>query len=138
MWVTVGKWGTDWADGYPCLLDQIDQLLKRWVQQTVGERKVSFGLPGVAEDGSGVGLYLMEMAPRPPARGARRPALQVWLRYLVTTWAADPAEAHQALGRMLFDAMKQSEFEVEPDPLPWQAWQAFGVPPRPAFVIRVP
>jgi hypothetical protein len=34
--------------------------------------------------------------------------------------------------------MEQEGWELEFEALPMQAWSAFGIPPRPSFVLRVP
>jgi hypothetical protein len=74
-----------------------------------------------------------------PAGSTKRPApLQLSLRYLVTTWSAKPENAHQLLVRLMFAAMQTRDFEVEPEPLPMAVWMAFGVPPRPSFLLRMP
>jgi hypothetical protein len=80
----------------------------------------------------------MEVFPTPTARSARRPPSQIILRYLVTTWAEQLEEANQMLCELMFSALEKSEFEVESEPLPIAVWTAFGVPPRPSFVLRVP
>lgn len=128
------------------MLDQIDDKLRRWVRSLLGEAAVSLGPPRRSESEAGsealagveVSLYLMDLSHRPAPRTTRRPPLSLTLRYLVTTWADAPAAAHRAIGVLAFEAMKAAEFEVEPDPLPASAWVAFGVPPRPSFILRVP
>jgi hypothetical protein len=137
------------------LLDQIDERLGRWARSVLAEATVSFAPPRAMEppggagaaaaggasggpsDGVVVGLYLMELSHRPAARSNRRPPLSITLRYLITAWADDPAAAHRAIGALVFEAMKTADLEVEPDPLPLAAWAAFGVPPRPSFLVRV-
>lgn len=63
--------------------------------------------------------------------------MQISLRYLVTTWAKNPETAHRWLGRLVFAAMENSEYEVELDPLPYEVWLALGAAPRPAFILKV-
>jgi hypothetical protein len=86
--------------------------------------------------GRGVGLYLVELADKPPLRNSKRPPLQFSLRYLVTTWAEDPEEAHSLLGELVLSAMEMSEFTVEFPPAGF--WTSFGVPPQPSFLLNVP
>jgi hypothetical protein len=124
------------------LIDQTDTLLKDWVLQIVGTVPVTFSLPIASQTGQSISLYLWALAPAfasaLPAAGGRRPPLQIELRYLVTTWADDPQRAHQMLGDLVFAALDNSQFEVDLGPLPSETWLAFGVAPRPAFVLRVP
>jgi hypothetical protein len=39
---------------------------------------------------------------------------------------------------LVFAALKHPELEVELDPLPVHTWSAFGIPPQPSFILRVP
>ena len=119
------------------MIAPIDRRLEDWIASILDKVDVSLALPGEKETGRGVGLYLMELLHEPPARGMRRPPLQIMLRYLVTTWADKPEEAHQMLGDLLIAASENTEFEVEQEPLPVAIWSAFGVAPRPSFVLRV-
>jgi hypothetical protein len=125
------------------VIDQVDANLTSWVQDVLGPVSVSLHPPQLVETrsletGSGVHLYLIEMIEKPPPRGTERPPLQLLLRYLVTTWADEPQEAHRLLGELVFAAMENAEFEVELEPAPAATWAAFGVPPQPSFVLRVP
>jgi hypothetical protein len=119
------------------LIDQIDRRLQEWVRTVVDVAEVSLGPPGGPATERGVGLYLMELGHRPPSRGARRPPLQLTLHYLVTAWAERPDEEHRILGELALAALAHPEFEVQLDPVPVAAWTAFGVKPRPSFVVGV-
>ena len=55
--------------------------------------------------------------------------------YLVTTWAAATADAHQLLETLLFAALDTPAYTVEPAPFPPASWAAFGVPPQPGFAL---
>jgi hypothetical protein len=84
-----------------------------------------------------VGLYLMDIVPVPAARGARgRPPVQIALRYLVSTQAADTEESHRLLGDLVFAALENAEIEVEAIPPPLELWRSLGVAPRPALIVR--
>lgn len=121
------------------MIEQVDRRLREWIQRVLDVPVPSLSPPSDARTGRGVSLYLLELADRPPPRGGgRRPSLQLSLRYLVTTWADDPEEAHRLLGELVFAAMEQAEFEVELDPVPAATWAAFGVKPQPSFVLCVP
>jgi hypothetical protein len=120
------------------MIDELDNRLKAWVYASIGTVEVSLAAPEVAPSGCGVGLYLMELIQSAPGRGLKRPPLQIVLRYLVTVWAEKQEEAHRLLGELTFAALDSSEFEVEADPVPIALWTAFGVPPRPSFVLRAP
>ncbi len=120
------------------MIDDTDKHLKDWVTSVLGATEVSLTPPAPAPTGQGVSLYLMALAPAPPARSTRRAPLQVMLRYLVTTWAEDPEAAHRLLSELVFAALGDPEFEVDLDPLPASTWEAFGTAIRPAFVLNIP
>jgi hypothetical protein len=120
------------------MIQLTDQSLKTWVQSVVGTVEVRLLPPSATHQGSGVGLYLLDLIDSPPARQNGRTPLQFGLRYLVTAWADDPEEEHRLLGELAFAALDDADFQVELNPLPAAAWAAFGLPPRPSFVLRVP
>ncbi|HEX8369223.1 MAG TPA: hypothetical protein VF604_11835 [Pyrinomonadaceae bacterium] len=123
------------------MFDEIDKHLESWARDVFeGEDfEISFAAPAAAEtEKASVYLYLLDVLPTPPGRGVRLPPLLVTLRYLIVPQAKTPNEAHQLLGKMLVSAMENAEFEVEKEPLPLEVWRAFGIAPRPAFILRVP
>lgn len=120
------------------MIDEIDQRLKEWMESVMEGITVSLAPPADAQSGSGVSIYLLQLAEKPPARTVDRAPLQLALRYLVTTWADEPEEAHRLLGELVFAAMETDEFEVELAAIAPETWVAFGIAPRPAFVLRVP
>src|SRR5229473_4294663 len=120
------------------MIDQTDRRLVAWIGGILDQVNVSLAAPAATEIGRTVGLYLLELVQSPPARGTRRPPIQMILRYLVTAQAAKPEEAHQMLGNLVIAALEDPEFEVEQEPLPIATWTALGVAPQPSFVLRVP
>jgi hypothetical protein len=121
------------------MIEDVDQRLIEWLGSVLAEDiEVSLLPPKDSGDKKIVGLYLKDILPSAPTRGARRPPLQVLLRYLVTSRAQNPAEAHNILGRLLFAAMEHPEYEVELEPVPAEVWKAFGTIPMPSFTLRLP
>ena len=120
------------------MIDEIDRRLSDWISSTLEQVEISLAPPGASKTARSVGLFLLELIHNPASRGARRPPIQITLRYLVTTQADKPEEAHQMLGELVIAALQESDFEVEQEPLPLLVWSALGVAPRPSFVIRVP
>jgi hypothetical protein len=124
--------------------EAVERRLRDWVQTVAGEVApdvaVSLDPPAAAPAGRGVGLYLLELDAAPVGQGARRPALRLALRYLVTAWAETPEVAHRLLAAIAFAALEAPETEVvaELRPLAPEAWAAFGVLPRPSLFLRVP
>jgi len=119
-------------------IDQVDERLKEWVQKVLDIPAPSLTPPSDGQEGRGVSLYLLEMVDRPPPRTDKRPPLRLSLRYLVTTWAEEPEEAHRMLGELAFAAMENPELEAEVEPIPIATWAAFGVAPRPSFILQAP
>ena len=120
------------------MIDEIDQELIEWVGTVLKGENVSLSKPTLSEKGRGIGLYLMELNPIPKVREREGETLQCSLRYLVTAWAEEPAQAHQLLGKLVFAAMENAMFEVDFEPLSPACWTAFGVEPRPSFFLRLP
>lgn len=113
-----------------------DAMLRDWVRSVDPSAQFTLDPPVAERAGHGVSVYLLEVAPRPPCRGAERPPLQLWLRYLVTTWADDPADGHRLLLDLAFTAMEQPDIEVLAEPLPAATWTALGAVAQPSFVLR--
>ena len=80
----------------------------------------------------------MELLQAPARHDTRAVPLQLALRYLVTATHEDPETAHRWLSRLLSAASGHTEFAVELHPMPPEVWRALGVPPQPAFSLRVP
>jgi hypothetical protein len=119
------------------MIDQVDQDLAVWVRDILGDVDTRFDLPGVQPDGKGVVLYLLSLAPTPPASTLHLAPLQFYLRYLITTWAETTLEAHRLLGELILAAMENGRpYEVDLDPVPPELWMALQLPPQPAFVLR--
>ena len=120
------------------MIDEIDRRLSEWIGSVLDQVEVSLAPPGASKTTRSVGLFLLELVQNPPSRGARRPPIHITLRFLVTTQAAKPEEAHQMLGELVIAALQEPDFEVEQEPLSVSVWRALGVAPRPSFVIKVP
>lgn len=121
------------------MFDEIDKHLESWARDVFegGDLEISFAAPLAETVKPSVYLYLLDVLPAPPGRGVRLPPLQITLRYLVVPQAKTPGESHRLLGRMLVSAMANAEFEIEKEPLSLDLWRAFGIAPRPAFILRV-
>lgn len=117
------------------MFDEVDRKLQAWVRNVVADSEVSFAAPGQDKTERDVGLYLFELVEDPPPRGTRAAPFRVILRYLVTTWG-DPAEAHRRLGELAFAALADAELSADISPPPAACWAAFGIAPRPAFILQ--
>ena len=120
------------------MIEQVDRQLEVWIRTVLGEVAVRLSPPAGDGPEPVVSLYLLDLLPLPPLRHQRRLPLQLLLRYLVTTGAADPRQAHRMLGELVFAAMEQETFEVELQPLAAPLWAGFGLAPRPSFLLRLP
>lgn len=122
------------------VIDQADRDLCAWVQSVIPDIDVLLGSPHQVNGKQGISLYLFALVPPSTAWMNRASATQtrVALRYLVTTWAEEEEEAHRLLGRLIMALMEKREYELELTDLPPSLWTAFGLVPRPAFMLRVP
>jgi hypothetical protein len=117
---------------------ELDGRLKDWVGGVVQGAELSLAAPGAKNTGRGVGLYLLELVQSPPPSTMKRPPLQLVLRYLITAWSDEPESAHQMVVDLMFAAMESQDFQVEQESIPLTVWTAFGTPPLPSFILRVP
>jgi hypothetical protein len=120
------------------MADEFDDRIRSWISSEIPEAEVSLAAPMSQRSGRGVGLYLMELMQSPPPSTSKRPPLQLALRYLITAWSDKPEDAHEMLVELMFAAMENRDFQVELEPIPLTVWTAFGLPPQPSFVLRVP
>ena len=132
------------------MIDQFDECLSFWVESVVAGIKTSFAAPKDGEETLAVNLYLLELADDPLRHSSGHPTIQPSLRYLVTTSAGEPKDAHDLLGRLFYAALKhprlvvdlnvkfEFNLDVELEPVSSQLWSAFGIAPRPSFILRIP
>jgi hypothetical protein len=122
------------------VLDKTGQALIDWISGVEGAPEPTLGLPAASPAGRGLGVHLLELAEEPAARASNGVTpLQFAARYLITAWDADdPLAAHRLLGELAFAAMECTEYTPELQPLRPELWQALGVPPQAALVLRVP
>jgi hypothetical protein len=121
------------------MTEAFDEKVKNWILSVAAGAEVSFAAPNSRKPGSGVGAYLMDVMKAAPPHSTNRPApFQLTLRYLITCWSDQPQEAHQLLVKLMFAAMESADYEVESDCPAAGLWSALGVPPQPAFLLRVP
>jgi len=120
------------------MIEEVDQRLKAWVGEVSGELPVSFAVPDRSPREPGVSLYLLELCAAPPARSVRRVPLQFSVCYLITVTAQTPELAHHTLSELVFSALETPDFEVDLGTIPLELWTALGVPPQPAFRLRLP
>ena len=120
------------------MADPVDRRITDWATSVHPGLTCSLAAPAAQSTGRGVSLYLMDVLHAPTHVTAKPSPLQLMLRYLVTAWAESAEDAHQLLADLAFSASAIPEFQVETDPLNPAVWAAFGIPPVPCFVMRVP
>jgi hypothetical protein len=119
------------------VIQETDRQLKAWIGSVLQGTDVSLGAPARDHAGTGINLYLLQVAAiHAPRGGRKRPPLQLALSYLVTAWSEEPEEAHRLIGELAFAAMDHEEYEVELDSAPLTIWSGFGIAPRPSFLLR--
>lgn len=120
------------------MIDDVDRMLIDWIGSIADDAEVVLDLPQETGKKAVVSLHLFDLGNGVPTHRDQPAPLQIALRYLVSTWAPEPAVAHNLLGRLVFAAMENDEFEVDLDAVTADTWSAIGVPARPAFLLRVP
>jgi hypothetical protein len=123
------------------VIDQLDGQLTDWIRAVLDPISVSLSPP--SDDASeGINVYLMEIVSKPSARsGSQKPPLKATLRYLVTSSGEDVAQAHRRLWELIVHAaqkVESNDWAVDLAPIPIEAWRAFGIAPRPSFILGIP
>lgn len=125
------------------MIDDVDRQIARWIEGVLADTRISRMSPANMppadmKDTTVIGVYLKDILPSPSAHFGRRPPLEVLLYYLVTSWDRSPERANRRLLRLVFAAMEHELWEIELKPLPAGDWRAFGLAPRPSFLLRLP
>jgi Pvc16 N-terminal domain len=95
------------------MIEDVDSRLAAWAERIAGPgARVSLRAPADGNEGSGVSVFLMELAAQPPLRGEQRTPLQLALRYLVTAWAGEPSAEHALLGGLVMAAMEEEDLDA--------------------------
>ncbi len=120
-------------------ISAVNQNLASWVDSTIPNLELTFQAPGDRDGNDGVSLYLMEFLPAVvTTAAAKKRAHQFQLRYLVSSWGDDAGQAQQNLSTLIFSAMENPDFQIDLEPISSQLWLAFGITPRPAFLLQLP
>lgn len=114
-----------------------EDRIRAWVRSADPDALVAMGPPGEAPEGRGASVYLLDVVPQPAVRGAGRPPLQLWLRYLVSTWAEERTAADRLLVELAYAAMEQPDIEIDPEVTLPETWTALRAVARPSFIVRV-
>ena len=118
------------------MIDQVDEALQKWVKSVTGSAAaISLDAP-VSGGTQTVSLYLLEIIDDPDRHTGDSRPYQPVLRYLVTTNAGEPQQAHRLLSDLLYAAMESSDYEVDLTPVPAHIWTGFSLAPKPAFFLR--
>jgi hypothetical protein len=120
------------------MIPRVDSELSDWVERVLPGTTVRHGEPSIPPDSPCVNLYLYRLASAPALQQTRGASPAVTLRYLVTVHDNDSEQAHRVLGTLLFEAMQHPHYVVDLDAATEDFWQAFGLAPRPAFVLTAP
>ena len=120
------------------MIEQTDERVVAWARAIVPDVSVTIAPPPAAGAEAGVRIHLLSLHPVAAMRGLKRPPLELSLRYLITANADNDRDAHRWLGALAFAALDVPGWEVERTPPPVELWLAFGLAPRPAFIVAVP
>lgn len=119
------------------MLDRLDRDLMSWIASLPNAPDVVLRSPDDSAADRRISLHLLDVRPDPPQRNTNHSTWPFRVRYLVSASAADPMEQHALLGNLMMAALERSGTDIEPDAPPLELWRAFGVKPRPAFILSV-
>ncbi|MEY6433356.1 hypothetical protein ABC977_13185 [Thioalkalicoccus limnaeus] len=114
-----------------------NQRLETWIRTVLVGPAVSFAPPRDHPDEGTIWVHLLDLLPSPATSPSPHPPLCLSVRYLLTVWGQSPAVEHQLLGDLVVAALQCTDFDVELGPIEATLWQAFGLPPRPGFTVRL-
>ncbi len=118
-------------------IEDATSRLRDWVSSHVPDATVNLTQDMTSTEG--INLYLWQIAPEPPQRTTRTTLFRLRLRYLLWVSARDAMQAFRWLDRLIFQAMMQTDIDVDDAALSASDWQAFGIQPQPcvALVMRI-
>jgi hypothetical protein len=121
------------------MISPVFDHLKSWIRETLGDVEVTPDPPAAMGGGRSVSLYLKTLSESPSSGTTlKMDRLQVQLTFLVTTNGKTILEADDDLATLVFSAMLLEGVTVSIDPLPAGEWRAFGIVPRPSFLLKTP
>ncbi len=118
------------------LIDEIESQIGEWIAATQNGVLVRTIAPGEIAQEKCIGLYLLDLLPATPGEQGAGKLFQLSLRFLITAWADTPEEAHRLLGDLALSVAEHPDYDLELSPLAAQSWAAFGIAPRPSFMLR--
>jgi hypothetical protein len=118
------------------VIDKIESQISAWITATQDNVPVHTVAPGELAREKCIGLYLLDLLPAAPGEQGSVKSFQISLRFLVTAWADTPEEAHRLLGELALRVTEHPDYDLELTPLSAEGWAAFGVAPRPSFMLR--
>lgn len=124
--------------GLIAVIDEVEKQIAAWISDVHNNVPVRTVAPGEIANERCFGLYLLDLLPAPPTEQGPSKLFQLILRFLVTAWADTPEESHRLLGELALSLSEHPVYDLELTPLPAQSWSAFGVAPRPSFMLRAP
>ncbi len=121
------------------MISSVFDHLKGWIRETLGDIEVSPHPPSPDCGERAVRLYLKDVTASPSSGTVlKMDRLQIQLTYLVTTNGKTLPEADDDLAKLIFSAMLAQGMTVDLSPLSPLEWQAFGIVPRPSFLLKTP
>lgn len=120
------------------MMESVDGNLRDWAKSVAKGADVVLEAPRADDEKTTIRLHLLQVQTAVPTSLGYPRSLELRLNYLVTVGAANTESAHRVFGELLTAALGASQYAVELRELDAQFWIAFGVTPRPAFIIKCP
>ncbi len=121
------------------MVTPVFEHLKSWICETLGDVEVSEEPPSAPDRERTFCLYLKDISGSPSSGTVlKRDRLQVQLNFLVTVNGKTLLEADDDLAKLIFSALLTDGMDVDLTPLSASEWRAFGLVPRPSFLLKTP
>ncbi len=115
------------------LIRQVNEQMKDWLNDIVKDVDVQFCAPKDYKDNNQICVYLSSLE---KMVGNTNPLFtQIKLKYLITVCFESDEQAHDIMSQLLLSGGEHPVFNLLPDLLPIESWQALKVIPRPIFSL---
>ncbi|MCW8928908.1 MAG: carboxypeptidase-like regulatory domain-containing protein [Gammaproteobacteria bacterium] len=115
------------------LIGQVNEQIKQWLNDIVKGVDVQFCAPKDYEKNNQICVYLTSLE---KMMGNTNPLfIQIKLKYLITICSESDEQAHDIMSQLLLSDGEHPVFNLLPDLLPIEHWQAFKIIPRPLFSL---
>lgn len=115
------------------MINQINEQIKLWLNNIVKDVEVKFCSPKDNENNNQISVYLSSLE---KMMGNTNPSFtQIKLKYIITVCSESDEQSHDIISSLLISGCDHPVFNLIPDSLPIEHWQALKIIPQPLFSL---